>query len=548
MAAALYEKLLSAALMAGDLNQCCGLVRRAMQEMPETSHWIRSSSPTLSRVVELGTVILRQEDTSRRHLLPAALPVLSHLSYQLELWESALLFCGGLKRPPSPTFLAHLMNKGNFRYVYDHCDALDWPLDVGRAVALLGSSGAWLEALTVARHAESTSPWADRYSCGVLIPFLLTGGSWAAAISVFGEAIAAGALLDHQLIAHTVRASAKSGDWASMLILVGALQKATVLQEMSYMPEASLVYRDVALATPHWRLALSVLHMAVDSGVRLDQQLVGSTIAKCDAAGAWKSAAAVYDIAVRSGCVTQLGAASYSALIRSFHALSQWERAVEAISWMSRVHEAAAVAGMTEMVSLSEKSGQWDVALKLGSELVRTHAVASSSTYLSLMQACDQGRQWAAACLLFHHIAQDLTVTPHPMTLCTALHTCGLSAAWAPSLALISFAYNLQPRLVVPPLALRLALSACVEASRWYESLSLLDTMQRNGLPMDNHSRKLGVWATALSGAWCHSLRLYSQLPAGQRTSAEQKVIRSSAMAAGPMANALVLKHLHSLR
>jgi hypothetical protein len=545
-AAAVYERLLTTAVMAGDINQCCGIVRRGLQEFPDPSAWIAGSANTLSKVVSLGVAAARIDE--RNAMLPGTIPVLSHVSAELGMWENALTLCEKMRKPPDPGFLAGLMHRRNFSYVYDFCAERDWKIDMARAVTLLGNSGAWLEALTIARAEEARSPWSDRFSCGVLIPHLMTGGSWVCAMKVFAETICAGALVDQQLIVHTVRASARGGDWQSTLMLAGALHKASMLQEISDAPDAPLVYRDIALSTPHWNAALRVLRLAVSCGVPLDQQLVGTTIAKCDAAGQWRCAAAVYDLAVRSQCITQLGSASYSAVIRSFHALSQWERAVEAISWMSRVGEAAAVAGMTEMVVLSEKAGQWEVALQLGSELVRTHAVASSTAYLSLMHACQQGQRWAAACTLFHHMARDFTVSPHPIALCTAIQTCGRARQWSAALGLVSYGSSLQPRFVVPPLALRLALSACVDAARWHESLVLIDTMQRTGLPMDTHSRKLGLWASALSGSWCMSLQFFSELSVAQRTAAEHKVVRSSATAAGPLATAMVLKHLHSLR
>lgn len=293
-------------------------------------------------------------------------------------------------------------------------------------------------------------------------------------------------------------------------------------------------------------------------------------ILRCDVAGQWEAATSVYDAAVQDGIVERLitpSAASvetgsiddvhparsaYQRVVQSFIRTSQWQKAVEAVSWMSHAGEASANTGMTDLLELCETAGQWSVSLQLGSRLLSSpsgsqHGMMDGKTYLSLLFACATGRQWMNAMKLYDRMIADPTCDPHPVAACAVLQACVVEHAWVAGLTFFERRIRAEaPRIVIPPLAVTLATHLCVKQRRWAEALLLLDIMVQEGLPMDNHGQKLGMWAAALSGSWERSLHHFSKLARHQRTLSDSVVVRSGTRFAGPLAAALVMKHLQA--
>jgi hypothetical protein len=70
--------------------------------------------------------------------------------------------------------------------------------------------------------------------------------------------------------------------------------------------------------------------------------------------------------------------------------------------------------------------------------------------------------------------------------------------------------------------------------------------MHADGLPLDNHGQRLGMWASALCGSWLQSLRHYHAIPKSGRTALDSLVVRKSTDHSGPLAKALVMRQLNS--
>lgn len=606
--------LLSRAVSAGDINACCGLLRRLYSEtqqedvldmpfMASASPAARSSragpspsaspssvSPQLNalrtvlyqqqqrqqarssahredgvardteagrttttttppslaqQVLQLGRVCLTDDPTLVK---PSSVSLLCHTAQRAGEWEQALRFCTYLAQPPSPMFVSSLMTPQNVDTVTQYCRAHGWTYDVASAIRVLAERhGSWSEALSVALAAERQFPVGEPYSVAVLVPFLAASGEPERAIQLFRRSLAQGSLVESTLVQHLVLQTATLHQWQVCLHMLHAL--ATTQETTQLLPSSVSFFRRLMEMSPSWQTSLRILNMARASEVKPDTRTVSILLTQCDAAGAWSAATQLYDMAVRERFVESLSlGTTYHALVRSFRAVQQWEKAIEALSWMSKASDASMSAGLCELVDLCVQSGQWEAALEAGNNLIEADGIEliPPQTTLSLLLACGRGAQWAMATALLGYQLHDVRMQPHPLAVCATLQACASARQWVEALRVLHEARAQQPRVVVPPLAHHLALKACVASGRWGEAITLLSVMAEDGLPQDNHSQRLGMWAAALGGRWELSLAFLHRIPVHSRTPQDRILVRSTTRQVSPLANAIALKLLLS--
>lgn len=423
-----------------------------------------------------------------------------------------------------------------------------WRWNVPVILEAFGASDNWSEALSLATVAERESGvLAEKYRAGVLIPLMAQkGDQWKEAMSMFYRSFFSGHFQEPNMLVAMMKGSAKGGRWEVCMRIAGAADTSQALNDVT---DAS-AFRSLIEVCPCWKGCLRIFDRVRKNALTPDPRMIQLVLAKCDEAGAWEAATRVYDEAVEGGFLQNIGGESYAAVVRSFHAAAQWERAVEALSWMSLASDAAAQAGMCELVELCESSGQWDVALQVGAQLLQQHSQRHageplrlpSSTYMSLVFACGAGKMWNGAISTYQLLLADTSVSPPPLAACSVLQACHAARQWTAALEFFALVWNAKPRVIVPPIGLSLTMKSCVEAKRWHEALELLHLMHEEGLPLDNHGQKLGMWASALCGSWQESLVHFSKIPPHQRSHHDTLVVRTAAKYAGPLATAAMTR------
>lgn len=582
--------LLAQTVAAGDLNACCGILRRVYCETLQEADgghsvigrqhrsWApRPSAPTLSssavhaalrsttttttgssglsssthqesllqQVLGLGRACLRDNAALVK---PSSVSLLCHTAQRYGEWRAALDFCRHLPRPPSPVFLSSLLTPGNAAGVSRGCAEHEWTLDIPNAICVLAQEhGSWAAALATAEDAERRQPLGEPYSVGVLIPYLAASGEPERAAALFESSLAQGALVEPALVQQLVMQTAEMRQWATCLRMLQAL---TRTQEAALLLPSSIdFFRRLMAASPSWEASMLIFDTARALEVKPDVRTIAILVSQCDEAGAWTEAMRVYDMAVRENFVESLAdGRTYHALVRSFSAAQQWEKALEALSWMGKAGDASLASGMGELVELCEQSGQWEAALSVGKSLLEHNPeLMSERTALALLFSCAKGGQWQLAMSIFHRQLHDVRATPHPLALCAVLQACTAANRWEQALAVLADARAQQPRTVVPPMAHRLAVKACVRSGQWAQVLAALERMREDGLPQDNHSQRLGLWAAALSGQWQLSLAFLQRIPLRSRTPQDRLVIRAATRQLGPAVDASALRILQGM-
>ncbi|KPI85085.1 hypothetical protein ABL78_5851 [Leptomonas seymouri] len=502
------------------------------------------NSSLIERVWALAKASLRDDPALVK---PSSVQVLCHTTQRTGFWQEALYFCEHLPRAPAPLFLSSLLQPQNVQPVLAHCAKRGWALDVTNAIRVLAEEhGSWSAALAVAQDAEHRFPYGEVYSLGVLIPYLAASGDAAQARQLFESGLAQGALVDPALIQHLVMQTAALKQWETCLHMLQCLYRTQETAQL--LPTDVDFFRQLMELSPNWMTSLRLLHIARASEVKPDERTVAILLTQCDKVGAWREAAAVYDMAVKEDFIDSLAVGStYHTLVRSFSAMQQWQKALEALSWMSKAGDASFTAGMSEVVTLCEQSGQWEAALTVGASLVEsgTH-LFSAQTSMALLFACAKGAQWVFAMRLFGAQLHDVRVDPHPLSLCAAMQACVAARQWQAALHIYHEAQASQPRTVVPPLAHRMAVKACVIGHQWSQAIAVLETMRQDGLPLDNNSQRLGLWAAALQGQWELSLAFLQSIPRRSRTPQDRMVVRNAARAVSPTVDAIALRLLQS--
>jgi hypothetical protein len=508
-----------------------------------TANCVEANS-LVERIWALAKASLKDDPTLVK---TSSLQVLSHTAQRTGFWQEALHFCEYLPMPPSPLFLASLLRPHNVQAVLAHCARRGWAVDVTNAIRVLAEEhGSWSAALAVAQDAERRFPYGEVYSLGVLIPYLAASGDAAQARQLFEAGVAQGALVDATLVQHLIMQTAALLQWETCLHMLQCLYRTQETAQL--LPTDVDLFRQLMELSPSWVTSLQLLHIARASEVKPDERTVAILLTQCDKAGAWCEAAAVYDMAVKEDFIDSLAVGStYHTLVRSFSAMQQWQKALEALSWMAKAGDASLTAGMSELVTLCEQSGQWEAALTVGVTLMEsgTHLL-SSQTSMALLLACARGAQWEFATRLFDAQLNDVRVDPHPLSLCAAMQACVAAQQWQAALHLYHEAQVSQPRTVVPPLAHRMAVKACVLGHQWSYAIAVLDAMRHDGLPLDNNSQRLGLWAAALQGRWELSLAFLQGIPRRSRTPQDRMVVRNAARAVSPAVDAITLRLLQS--
>lgn len=498
----------------------------------------------IQRVWALATASLKDNPSLVK---TSSVQVLCHTAQRTGFWREALHFSEHLPRPPAPLFLSSLLRPQNVQPVLAHCARNGWALDVTNAIRVLAEEhGSWSAALAVAQDAEHRFPYGEVYSLGVLIPYLAASGDAAQARQLFESGVAQGALVDATLVQHLIMQTAALKQWETCLYMLQCLYQTQETAQL--LPTDVDFFRQLMELSPSWVTSLRLLHIARASEVKPDERTVAILLTQCDKAGAWREAAAVYDMAVREDFIDSLAAGSnYHTLVRSFSAMQQWQKALEALSWMSKAGDASLTAGMSELVTLCEQAGQWEAALTVGASLMEsgTH-LFSAQTSMALLFACAKGAQWSFATQLFMAQLHDVRVDTHPLALCAVMQACVAARQWRAALHTYHEAQASQPRIVVPPLAHRMAVKACVLGQQWSQAIAVLDTMRQDGLPLDNNSQRLGLWAAALQGQWELSLAFLQGIPRRSRTLQDRMVVRNAARAVSPAVDALTLRLLQS--
>ncbi|EPY33313.1 hypothetical protein STCU_02315 [Strigomonas culicis] len=470
-----------------------------------------------------------------------------HTAHRCGKWLDALWLCDFLEGEPPPIFLSSLLTPDNVQPILSLCATRGWPLDVANAIReLSGRHGSWAAALAVARDAEARFPTGESYAVGTLVPYLAASGHQAEAHQLFRAGVAHGALVDAAFVQGVLRRTVAAQQWQTCLFMLETLGR--TFETAPLLPRDAEFYTKVMEMTPCWLTALRLFALSRAAEVRPDKRLVSALLTQCDEAGAWAEATRIYDLAVQEGFRDSFATGStYHTLVRAFAAVRQWEKALEALSWMSKASHASTIAGRCELVEICEHAGQWEAALAVGCSLLEDQPeLLSSQTMLSLLLACAKGGQWQTATRIFRIQQADVRVEAHPLSVCAVLQSCIAANRWAEALAVFREARQQQPRTVMPPMAHRLAVKACVGAGKWSQVMSLLEVMRRDGLPYDNNSQRLGMWAAALEGQWELSLAFLKRIPPRTRTLQDRLVVRSATRYVSPTANAIALRYLQT--
>ncbi|CBH11920.1 hypothetical protein, conserved [Trypanosoma brucei gambiense DAL972] len=543
MAKGALAKLLESEVTGGNINACCRILRRIFSETVEDAQPTGFSvgrSALLSDVVALGKASLAADGS---HVRSPSVAVLCHVSQRLGDWCSALDFARLLPNLPSPSFLSSLLQPNNCAAVLRFCETRGWALDVPHATRVLAERhGSWTSALDVAEAMERHCGMGERYSLGVLIPYLAASGCWRKAVRMFFDGIAQGSLVDPRFVGDLVYRTVRLKQWQTAFYMLGAIEKTR--EAADFCPSDENFFRDVITVSPSWRSSLSILHLAIGSGVKPDKSIVSLLLGQCEEANVWLTAIKVYDTAVREGFLSSIEGDSYQTLIRSFHAVKQWEKALVALSWMKKAGESSMTTGMGELLEMCQQSGQWEAAVNIGGVLLEKHEGMPSRTRLALLSACADGAAWQCSIRVLGEYLNDSTSMPHPLLVCATLQACVSAQRWEEALFVFFKAREEEPRLILPPLAHRLVLKACVGSGRWLESMCLLEQMEPRGAPKDNHTHRLGLWAAALSGNWQLSLYQLHRIPRANRTAQDQLIVRSSIQNVSAVARAITLRHL----
>lgn len=581
------------------------------------------------------SVSARPGRTSRSVPSPSSVDILCYTAQRIGAWADALTCATALPHPPSSVFLASLLTPHNTAHVLAECTRRGWAMDVVSALRILGGAGgggggvvkssSWIAghppaeaqaALRVAHYAEQHFPLGEPYRCGVLLPYLAAAGATRAAMQWFTQLIAAGALVERGLVRHVAwQTVCVHRQWRVGLGMLRVLQQtqetAALLQPWSASFATSLMGQSGS-----WQVGLEVWAAARAAAVVPDVGSMAVWLTQCEAAGVWGVAREAYAEAVREGWVerwrgeageteykdgwaaaeeededahgtrpelcgvesnsvnsSQSARASYGTLLRALTRARQWERALEALSWMSKASDASRSVGLVELLVLCAQSHQWQAALAVGAnlqsmlhrdevdegaeekdeetddEVTRVSARASApfpprATH-ALLLACAVGAQWQRAMQLYQQQVSDVRVTPHPMWTSATLQACAHAGRWAEALGVLHAARAAQPRVIVPVQAYRWVMQACMTAERYDAVVRLWALCQRDGLLVDAGCRTMALRAMAREGDWQSALQMLRRLPAHRRTAEDRAVVRQAARAAGPVAHAMTLRCLH---
>lgn len=519
---------------------------KANGSLTSSSHLSREGDSLAQRVVQLGRLCLRDD---AELVKPSSVSVLCHIAQRHGDWQGALHFCDYLLEPPSPVFTSSLLTPGNVQDVFRHCAKAGFNIDAASAIRVLAQEqGSWSSALVAAREAERLWPYGERYTAGVLVPFLAASGAEKEAVALFESTVAQGALVEPALVQHLILQTAELRQWPTCRHMLRALTRTREAAQL--LPSHPFFFRTLTEGSPDWETSLCIFEAARVADAKPDERTLSILLTQCDRGGAWQVATEIYDTAVRENFVDSLAVGiTYHALVRSFTASQQWAKALEALTWMGKAGTASMTAGKCELVELCEQSGQWEAALLVGKDLLEAGVeMLSEHTTLSLLFACAKGAQYQLAASILRRQQADVRVQPHPMALCAAIQACVAANEWVTALELLQESRMQQPRTVVPPMAHRLVVKACVRGGRWSEVLSALACMRRDGLPQDNNTQRLGLWAAALSGQWELSLSFFEGIPLRSRIPQDRLVIRSATRLAGPEVDALGLQLLSAHR
>ncbi|CAJ1032083.1 hypothetical protein Q4I32_006059 [Leishmania shawi] len=509
-----------------------------------SSFGVRTDIPLAQRVWKLAKSSLKADATLVK---TSSLHVLCHTAQRTGYWEEALHFCEYLPQPPASLFLASLLRPDNVNPILRHCATRGWALNVTNAIRVLAEEhGSWLAALVVAQDAEHRLPCGEVYSLGVLVPYLAASGAKAQARRLFESGLAHGAFIDPAFVQQLIMQTATLRQWETCLHMLQCLYRTQETAQL--LPADAEFFCRLMEVSPGWVTSLQLLHMARASDVKPNERTVAILLTQCDQAGAWREAAALYDMAVKEDFIDSLAIGStYHTLVRSFSASQQWQKALEALSWMSKADDASLAAGMTELVTMCEQSGQWEAALSVGATLMDSGVhLLSTQTSMALLFACAKGAQWKFATRLFDLQLHDVRVDSHPLSLCAVMQACVAARQWEAALRVYDTAKSSQPRTVVPPLAHRIAAKACMLAGKWHLVMAVLDATRQDGLPLDNYTQRLGLWAAAIQGQWELSLAFLQGIPRHSRTPQDRMVVRSVTRAISPAVDSIAIRFLQS--
>ena len=473
----------------GDLNAAVECLEKWARDYPKEFH-----SLTRGEIRHIKNVFkICASEGNLGKLTLHSNTVLANVCTQLDSSLYAKVFMQRLVelgQPPSADAVALLFFPKHYKTLLDWVKRENLQINAPLAIKHLGEQGGWDYALKLAIEVERgyTKSNTECFSAGVIIPYMLSGGRWDDAISLFHEVVSQGNLVGNSMIQSMVEASiisSTSGDhWRSSLAFVSAVHRATM---MAPIRDAS-VYHNLMNCAPGWEAALLVLHTANANRVAVDETLATATLAHCEEGGQWRVAAELASRMSRDGSLqNNLTAEGYKALIQSYQEGQQWKRAIEAVKWMSSVGFASHEAGLISMVQVCSKAGEWDVALEVGSTLlqeVQEEAQASlpRSTYVALLEACVSGRQWESAISLHHSLMQTPTASTPPKAATLVMEACLASGQWEQATKVHAGAKKYEPRVVVPRESYALAIKACISGHQWRAATYVLNDMRRKGI------------------------------------------------------------------
>ena len=524
----LAASILAQEARAWNVNGCAGILRRVITETSSPTKWLFANTDVVATAISLAKLAItrpheyakKQPTTSREVGTPVASPsanVFANVSATLGNWEDALLFIDpvrvGRKQTASGVFIAKLMSRDNVSQVARWAAGRGLRFCVPTAVSRIGMvGGAWETALQLAQRYESAG--GERYTAGILVPYLSNGGRWDLAMRVFSDGLAQGAFLNHVLLENMVTSTALHGHWHSCLSIVACLDKCAAWSEIvSNSRSSKHTYECVMNVCPTWVEALNLLGTLRMQAQRPTVRLVSSAIDHCGKSDQWQAASLLFDYARSNGLLGDLSRASKEVLVRHFHSAAHWQKALEALHWIGEAGDASAREGSLASVELCSSTGQWEMALMLGGSLDTSHLPLS--TYTSLLKSSSDGRQWDAAINIVRAMESNPEVSLSSSDACVALSAA--SGNWEASLSLFAHFSSLAPLVVIPPVGARLAMKACVTGGRWEEGILISEELSKSRLPFDNHTQRFGLWAAALVGSWKASLHHYTTIPPNMR-------------------------------
>jgi pentatricopeptide repeat protein len=545
-------------------------------------HVAAAASPPLSDDIAQLVVQATRRGLSgaQEPLTPASLSTLAFAASAQRQWMRTLRLYSQLVRvgrPPAPVAVAQQLRERNVQVVLDWCRRHHAPLDTVAGIRSLGTQGAWSAALSLARVAERRHRGlGERYSMGVLVPYLSHGGQWETAARHVEQSLSQGALVDTELLKHIVLSVAEPPTWVACLALTAALARCQALSHVAD-PE---VYRAIVGVCDTWQACLGALQLARTAGVPLDAFMYGAAIDHLQQAGQWETAR---DVALEAARMHGTGHTATDVVstisptieptadtvsseasdanlthsggrfVAAFRNEAREAASLRATSWMGGADVAAAATGLVTATELCADAASWVQAARVGAQLLALNVGAPrANTYASLMTAMSTAGRWVEAIGVFDRMAAD----PNVVAVSSAptiqlLRSLADAGEWSPALTCFARMRRAEPRVLVPVEAYDATTCAALAGAQWRAAIQLLLLRHRGGFALSETQKRLGLQVAATflpyapsAAQWGLALRFLASMVPAQRRPADVALVQAHAQKLPPDAGAAIAKAL----